>query len=713
MMKVKKFLSLLLCLAMTLCIGLAACGDNTPADEGGDKTEAVQLAAPQITLDDKTISWTAVEHADGYEVYEGANKVASPTATSYTITQTAVGTYSYTVYATSKDATKYTKSKASNAVNYTVAAASEDPVKLAAPVITLNGTKISWAAVEHADSYEVYEGTNKVASPATTSYDITQTAVGTYNYTVYAVSNDSTKYTKSDASNSVSYTVKGGDIVREQLAKERTIYVVGDSTVCDYSPKLDDYYLPRYGYGTQLFNYLNLEAKESQVKNLALSGRSSLDFLKENNYKTLKDSIKEGDYLIIGFGHNDEKDDETRFTDPKPDYQTPTNSAGKTSFQYNLYQNYVKLAKDKGATPILCTPIVRYSASGEYDGKSVAHVTADGDYPAAIIKLGADTNTAVVDLTGITKEYYKAHNDDAKYFHAFTSYTENGSDKIPDGMDATHINMYGAKMIAYWFATNLPADCALAKHVKDDIKAPTYEVDFPAAVKSDYTKPNYAGFNPAAHSANKVGTIGDGEWYHSAMGSVGGDSKVKDYGFANNNGTYTITSGAGGKFSNAEDGFGVIFTQIAITKNFTITAKVKVTAQPDSVNDQNAFGIMLRDDIYVDFNSKTILSNFVTASLSCGGKANMSRTSKSSLDYDGSLSYTKDVEYEITLSREGQVVTATVTKGSETKTTVFKDISFVGVDNNYFYLCLFANRGLKVEFSNVTYKITGDDTQGA
>ena len=488
------------------------------------------------------------------------------------------------------------------------------------------------------------------------------------------------------------------------------IYLVGDSTVCDYRPKLDDYYLPRYGYGTMLYNYLNCD--EDQIVNLALSGRSSLSFLTESNYTTLKNSISEGDYLIIGFGHNDEKnDDAARFTHPVPDYQTATTADGKPSFQYNLYENYIKVAEAVGATPILCTPIVRYNATGEYDNKSVSHVTSDGDYAAAIIKLGADTNTAVVDLTGITKEYYKANNDTAKYFHAFTSYNEVDSVKVPDGIDSTHINMYGAKMISYWLATNLPAGCSLKAHVQDGISAPTYEVDFPAAVKSDYVKPDYAGFNPADHASNKVGTIGDGEWYHTAMGVLGGN-KAGNYKFTNSNGTHTIAADAGSKFAATQDGFGAIFTQIDITKNFTISLKAKVTAMPSSVNDQNAFGIMLRDDIYIDSNISTITSNFVSASVTGKGRTNMSRTSKTALDYDGTVSFAQNAEYEITLTRLGQVVTATIKQGATTKTTTFTDISYVGIDNNYMYLCLFANRGLTVEFSDVTFQITGD-AQGA
>ena len=80
-----------------------------------------------------------------------------------------------------------------------------------------------------------------------------------------------------------------------------TLWVVGDSTLSSFD---DKYYYPRYGYGTKLGCYLNSKV---QVNNLALSGRSSLSFTKEENYKELLAGMKAGDFLIIGFGHNDEK----------------------------------------------------------------------------------------------------------------------------------------------------------------------------------------------------------------------------------------------------------------------------------------------------------------------------------------------------------------------------------------------------------------------
>ena len=74
-----------------------------------------------------------------------------------------------------------------------------------------------------------------------------------------------------------------------------TLWVVGDSTLSSFD---DKYYYPRYGYGTKLGCYLNSNV---QVNNLALSGRSSLSFTKEENYKELLAGMKAGDFLIIGF----------------------------------------------------------------------------------------------------------------------------------------------------------------------------------------------------------------------------------------------------------------------------------------------------------------------------------------------------------------------------------------------------------------------------
>ena len=86
----------------------------------------------------------------------------------------------------------------------------------------------------------------------------------------------------------------------------------------------DSYYLPREGYGEEIANYFNAD-----VYNLAVSGASSKDFTGMSSYNTLmngSDTVPalgdaSGDkFLIIGFGHNDEKTEPARYTNPNGDY---------------------------------------------------------------------------------------------------------------------------------------------------------------------------------------------------------------------------------------------------------------------------------------------------------------------------------------------------------------------------------------------------------
>lgn len=490
------------------------------------------------------------------------------------------------------------------------------------------------------------------------------------------------------------------------LPAGKKIYVVGDSTVCSFN---DSYYLPRYGYGTQLAEYLNVTS--DQIVNLALSGRSSKSFLTESNYTTLKTSIAEGDYLIIGFGHNDEKsDDSARFTSPAGDYTV------NGSFQKSLYDNYVKLATDKGATPILCTPITRYDASGAYTGSKV-HVTSDGDYVQAIKALGTATDTTVIDLTALTVAEYKKDNTAATLYHAHTTHAGAPVNPVtgaetPEGRDDTHINKYGAKMVAYQFANALKStDCALKAHVKIDKTAPAKAVDYADAINKSYVKPNYEAFNPANTTATKL--IED--WYATAMGALGGDSVAPfEIGYAD--GTFTVGNETGnkGKIASNGDGFAAAFMQIDVSKNFTASATVKLKSHTPS-NTQAGFGMMLRDDILVNTRNDELMSNYVAAgALSSSDGVIFSReggTLKKSGKSSG-FSFNTTTTYTISIERIGQAVNVSFGDGTNTYKQTYTDFDFVSVDNGYMYLCLFATRSTVAEFSNVQFEITGF-SQGA
>ena len=487
-----------------------------------------------------------------------------------------------------------------------------------------------------------------------------------------------------------------------------TIYLVGDSTVCSFA---DPYYYPRYGYGTQLEGYLD---EKATVVNLALSGRSSKSFLTEANYETLKNSLKEGDYLIIGFGHNDEKsDDAARFTDASKPY------TDETSFGYYLYEYYVKLAIDAGATPILCTPIVRAASDNDYTG-SEAHVTATGDYAQAIRDLGNAVDVFVIDLTAITKAEYEAKGyEAAKLYHAVTVGIKDGDNVVPNwaSVDKTHLNIYGAKFVAYSLATELKSILPIGWYVNVDA-APT-EADLvvnPDYTYSDYTAPDLGAYKPAEHFT----TITEG-WYGTGFGDTGGDPASSSNGYIATEtaeGVFKVGQTAGsnkGKFSSTADGFAFLFTQIEADKNFkiSVTATIVTTASTK----QAGFGLMLRDDVYLPIKDASITSNYVTAGILCETDSTYAlfRRENATLNkgqsFGAGLPAVGDV-YTMSIERVGQSITVTVTMGDKTVSTTHYDFDLVAKDNGYMYVGMFANRGTVVEFTNLEFEITGT-SQGA
>lgn len=78
--------------------------------------------------------------------------------------------------------------------------------------------------------------------------------------------------------------------------------------------------------------------------------------------------MKDGDYLIIGFGHNDEKLENDRYTNPNGTYKD------SRSFANSLYENYIVPAQKANCDVILCTPIVRRNEGSEWINSNL-HIT--------------------------------------------------------------------------------------------------------------------------------------------------------------------------------------------------------------------------------------------------------------------------------------------------------------------------------------------------
>lgn len=371
-----------------------------------------------------------------------------------------------------------------------------------------------------------------------------------------------------------------------------TLWVVGDSTL---SPFNDKFYYPRYGYGTMLNQYLD---DTVEVKNLALSGRSSKSFLVEPEYEQLLQGMKQGDFLLIGFGHNDEKMEEQRHTAGRGGYMD------EGSFANSLYVNYYLKAKEAGCTTIICTPIVRRTPDGKWSS-DMLHITSDqdkfvgGDYPDAIRTMGSELNIPVVDMTAVTKELYdKMGPDKTAKLHAWPS------DKV-SSVDNTHTNIWGGRVNAYLCLNEIKklAVPGLSEHV--------LSAEFPS---EDYlvSNPEYI---PVVFDANLKDSV---YWksYEQWKGTVFGDIPPGgDFSHFTlepvENGVHICVRDNAGKISAVTDGIAMYYTTVSSGVDFTFSAKV--TLNDYFMNDQVSFGLMVRDDCYIDMQTPQGLGDFVAA----------------------------------------------------------------------------------------------------
>ncbi|MDO4327427.1 MAG: pectinesterase family protein [bacterium] len=506
-----------------------------------------------------------------------------------------------------------------------------------------------------------------------------------------------------------------GSVWGQEEAEKASIWVVGDSTVSGFT---DSYYIPREGYGEELSNYLHAD-----VYNLASSGTSSKDFTGKENYTTLLNgdeakgipamgSVSDTkQFLVIGFGHNDEKTEEARYTNPNGDYRT------EGSFANSLYTNYVKPALDAGVTPILCTPIVRLtddnteasynSASGHITTTTVASgITFEGgDYAQAIRNMCSDLGIDCIDLTKETIALNVQLADGAQWMHSFTGakYAEDGTTLVATGLDKTHTNSYGAKMNA-WLIAN--ADSALKAYSKGKVK-PSYETDFADAVNPDYVVSDYK--SPTETSALwPAFTDADGNvWYGSVFGSVGGQDKVTNGDFTASVGDGTITLGVAnnrGKIASAEEGMMMYYMQLPAGTEFTLTAKATINSL--AANNQVSFGLMARDDMYIDTNTKSMMGDYVAAGTRNQGAVN-GFGRKSSALYDGpAASKVYGVGDTLDLKIVGTADGYTLTYGENEPVSAGFDYALTAVDSDYIYVGVYVVRNCNVTFSDLSLQVT-------
>ncbi len=204
-----------------------------------------------------------------------------------------------------------------------------------------------------------------------------------------------------------------------------TVHLVGDSTMAD---KPDPARNPERGWGQALREFLD---DAVTVDNRAVNGRSTRSFIGEARWDSVRVRLKPGDYVLIQFGHNDQKvEDSTRYTNPY------------TAYRRNL-ERFVVESRARGATPVVLSSIVRrrFNAAGVLED-------THGVYPWVARTVAREAGAPFVDLQLLTEELVAGAGPERST--AFYVYTTAGQfPAFPAArQDDTHLSPLGATAVA-------------------------------------------------------------------------------------------------------------------------------------------------------------------------------------------------------------------------------------------------------------------------
>jgi lysophospholipase L1-like esterase len=202
-------------------------------------------------------------------------------------------------------------------------------------------------------------------------------------------------------------------------AKVPTVFILGDSTVCDQPLE------PWNSWGQMLTRFFGPDVA---LANHAESGESIRSSLGARRFVKVFSLMQPGDWLLLQYGHNDMKDKATN---------------ALATYQANL-EKIVAECRAKGGTPVLITSMERKAG--------LEHDTLAG-YPQTVRDVAREQRTALIDLHAMSRVFYRAL----------------GSDLDQAFQDGTHHKAYGSYELAKCVAEGLHADkLPLAKFLTPD-----------------------------------------------------------------------------------------------------------------------------------------------------------------------------------------------------------------------------------------------------
>ena len=259
------------------------------------------------------------------------------------------------------------------------------------------------------------------------------------------------------------------------------VYMIGDSTMANKEP----WAAPETGWG-QVFGQYFTDAVE--IHNHAKNGRSTKSFRTEGLWAAVEKQLKPGDFVLIQFGHNDQKiQDSSRYAAPNTDYR-------------NNLKRYVIETKAKGAYPILLTPVNRR----KFDEKGV-FVDQHGEYPDAVRSLAEEMQVPFIDMYELSLAKLNELGEEASA-DLFLNLAPGLYPRYPEGAaDNTHFNNYGAHVMAKLAAEGLRKTASPLKNfLKKSVYPGKYECELPTVNTPVFKKDTFDIRKYGAVSGGKV-----------------------------------------------------------------------------------------------------------------------------------------------------------------------------------------------------------------
>ena len=199
--------------------------------------------------------------------------------------------------------------------------------------------------------------------------------------------------------------------ISDDITTQPTIWICGDSTVCNYYPKDT---AVRVGWAQMLDEYVS---KDFMIRNLAASGQFAAGFVSAGQFEPVLKYGKKGDYYIISIGINDKNySDEEEY--------------------YNVVTDMTKKAKEKGMTVILV------KQQGRADDISRPTLLTGRWFGSQLDTIGKEQNVQVLDLFNLAQNY-------------FLSIGQDKTNELYDSGDTLHFNRSGAKVLAKLVSENV------------------------------------------------------------------------------------------------------------------------------------------------------------------------------------------------------------------------------------------------------------------